>query len=94
MTTDATTTPAPALPASGRALVAMVLGIVGLLILPAILSTIAVALGAMAIRETARDPALRGRGQAIVGVVLGIVSLLVIVVPATATGEWGWHLVV
>lgn len=62
---------------SGKAIASLVLGIVGLLILPIVCSTLAIVFGTMARNETQRDPGLGGRGMATAGFVLGIVSLVV-----------------
>jgi Domain of unknown function (DUF4190) len=61
---------------SGKAIASLVLGIVGLIILPVICSTLAIIFGVMARNEIDRDPTLTGRGMAIAGLVLGIVGLV------------------
>lgn len=61
---------------SGKATAALVLGIIGMLIVPVICSTLAIIFGAMAMGDTSRNPQLGGRGQAIAGLVLGIIGLV------------------
>jgi uncharacterized protein DUF4190 len=61
---------------SAKASASLTLGIVGLLFLPVVLSTMAIVLGALALRETDRRPGVRGRGMAIAGLALGIVGLV------------------
>lgn len=68
-----------------KAIAALVLGVLGLLILPVVFSVLAIVLGGLSIRATRRDPALGGRGLAIAGLVLGVVGLLVGVVIVGAT---------
>lgn len=63
-------------PSSGKATAALVLGIVGLLLVPIVCSTLAIIFGALAMGDTSKDPQLQGRGQAIAGLVLGIVGLV------------------
>lgn len=54
---------------------ALILGILGLVFLPFILSVIAWVLGAQAVRRCDEDPELEGRSMAMVGMVLGIVGV-------------------
>ena len=63
-----------------KAIAALVLGVLGLLVLPIVFSTLAIVLGGLSVRATRRDQALGGRGLAIAGIVLGIVGLLIGVV--------------
>ncbi|MEU7039946.1 DUF4190 domain-containing protein [Streptomyces varsoviensis] len=79
----------PPLP-SGQATASMVLGILGLLILPLILPVVALCLGISARRKADRGEA-GGRGQAVAGIVLGIIgcafaALGVIIIVASAIG--------
>ncbi|MEV0275992.1 DUF4190 domain-containing protein [Streptomyces sp. NPDC050610] len=78
-------------PPSGQATASMVLGILGLLILPVILPVIALCLGISARRKADRGEA-GGRGQAVAGIVLGIVgcafaALGIIVIVVSAIGS-------
>jgi len=59
-----------------KAIASLVLGVLGLLVLPIVFSVLAIVLGGLSVRATRRDPALGGRGLAIAGIVLGIVGLL------------------
>jgi len=59
-----------------KAIAALVLGILGLLMLPVVFSVLAIVLGGLSIRATRRNRALGGRGLAIAGLVLGVVGLL------------------
>lgn len=61
---------------SGKAIASLVLGIVGLIIVPVICSTLAIIFGVMGRNETEADPTLGGRGMATAGLVLGIVGLV------------------
>jgi len=53
-----------------------VLGIIGLFIVPLILSILAIIFGVQARGDTSRDPSLGGRGMATSGLVLGIIGLV------------------
>lgn len=59
-----------------KAIASLVLGILGLLVLPVLFSVLAIVFGALSVRATHRNRALGGRGMAIAGLVLGIVGLL------------------
>lgn len=61
---------------SGKATAALILGIVGLIVLPIVCSTLAIIFGALAMGDTSKDPALTGRGRAIAGIILGVVGLI------------------
>ena len=76
---------APPRPAetSGKAIAALVLGIVGVLIVPFVFcSILAIVLARQARREIRADPRLGGDGMATAGTVLGIVGLCVFAVLA------------
>ncbi len=66
---------APQRRTSGKAVAALVLGILGLLA-GFILAVLAIIFGAIARGDTAKDPTLGGRGMATAGLVLGIIGLL------------------
>jgi hypothetical protein len=59
----------------GKATAALVLGIIGIFILPIVCSTLAIIFGVQARNEIDRDPSLGGRGLATAGMVLGIVGI-------------------
>lgn len=61
---------------SGKAVAALVLGIVGLLIFPIVCSTLAIIFGVMGRNEIDRDPSLSGRGMATAGLVMGIIGIV------------------
>ena len=61
---------------SGKAIAALVCGIISLIVLPIIFTPIAIVLGVIALQETKRDPTLQGRGMAIAGIVLGPIGLI------------------
>ncbi len=61
---------------SGKATAALVLGIIGIFLLPVICSTLAIIFGVMGRNETEADPTLGGRGMATAGLVLGIIGLI------------------
>jgi Na+/H+-dicarboxylate symporter len=61
---------------SRKAISALVLGIIGLLVLPIVFSTLAIVFGALGIRDTRPPSGLDGRGMAIAGLVLGIIGLV------------------
>jgi Domain of unknown function (DUF4190) len=72
---------APAARTSGKAIAAMVLGIVGLvlgfLFVPLICCVLAIVFGSIALQEVgAPNSRLGGRGQALAGLVLGIIGLV------------------
>lgn len=59
----------------GKATAALVLGIIGIFILPIVCSTLAIIFGVQARNEIDADPSLGGRGMATAGMVLGIVGI-------------------
>lgn len=52
------------------------LGIVGLIVLPVVCSTLAIIFGLLARRDIDRDPRLTGATMAVVAVVLGVLGIL------------------
>ncbi|MFF3532573.1 DUF4190 domain-containing protein [Streptomyces sp. NPDC002466] len=72
---------APQLP-SGRATASMVLGILGLVLIPIILPIIALCLGISAKRMADRGEG-GGRGQAVTGIVLGTIGIVFAAIGAT-----------
>ena len=65
---------------SGLAIASLVLGIVGLVLLPLIASVAAIFVGRKARNDLARDPTLAGEGLAKAGVILGWIGVAFIVV--------------
>jgi hypothetical protein len=63
---------------SGKAVASLVCGIIGIIVLPIVLSVLAIIFGAIARGETGRDPTLGGRGMATAGLVLGIIGVALI----------------
>ena len=61
---------------SRKAIASLVLGILGLIVLPIVFSTLAIVFGALAYRDTRPSAGAGGRGMAIAGLVLGIVGLI------------------
>lgn len=61
---------------SGKAVVALVLGIAGFFVCPVVCSLAAIVVGRSAREEIDTDPRLGGRGMAQAGIVLGIVGLV------------------
>jgi hypothetical protein len=70
--------PAPVQPTrtSGKATASLVLGIIGILILPIVFSVLAIVFASIARREIEADPSLGGKGLATAGLVTGIVGLV------------------
>jgi uncharacterized membrane protein len=65
---------------SGKAIASLVLGIGGFVILPLVLSILAIVLGRSAKREIAERPGLGGGGLATAGIVLGWIGVALTVV--------------
>jgi hypothetical protein len=65
---------------SGKAIASLILGIGGFLILPIVLSVLAIILGRSAKREIAERPGLGGEGLATAGIVLGWCGVAVVLV--------------
>ena len=60
---------------SGKAIASLILGVGGFLIIPIVLSVLAIILGRSAKREIAERPGLGGEGLASAGVVLGWIGI-------------------
>ena len=75
MATAPTTTPAPTTRTSGKAVAALVLGILGIVLLPIVLSIPAIIYGKKARNEIDSSSGLNGRGLAVTGIVLGWVGI-------------------
>lgn len=80
---------APVLPAEGtrtskKAIASLVLGIIGLVLIPLISSAAALGLGISARREISREPGVAGGGLAVAGIVLGAVGLILWLVGVVA----------
>jgi hypothetical protein len=61
---------------SGKAIAALVLGIIGIFLLPIVCSVLAIVFGAMARGEIQRDPTISGGGMATAGLVTGIIGVV------------------
>jgi hypothetical protein len=61
---------------SGKAITSLVCGIIGLFVIPLILSILAIVFGIIARKDTERDASLGGRGMATAGLVLGIIGIV------------------
>ena len=62
-------------PTNGKAIASLVCGIAGLLVLPVVLSVVALVLGYGARREIKERPGQSGDGQATAGIVLGWIGV-------------------
>jgi hypothetical protein len=60
---------------SSKATTSLVMGIMGIIILPIVFSLLAIIFAAQAKTEIDRNPAIQGGGKATAGMVLGIVGL-------------------
>jgi hypothetical protein len=70
----------PAQRTSGYAIASLVCGILGFLVLPIVLSILAIVFSRSAESEIRRDPAVGGEGYARAGFVLGVIGLVIQVV--------------
>jgi hypothetical protein len=70
----------PAQRTSGYAIASLVCGILGFLVLPIVLSILAIVFARSAEGEIRRDPAIGGEGLARAGFVLGVIGLVIQVV--------------
>lgn len=69
---------------SGKAIASMILGIVGLVVLPVVGPALAIAFGVSAKREIASRTGLGGNGMATAGIVLGVTGIAVAALVAFA----------
>lgn len=74
---------------SGKAIAALVTGILSLLIAGILLGLVAVALGVMARREIAAQPQLGGSGMALAGMITGALGFVLAVVILIIAGSAG-----
>src|SRR4030043_388958 len=74
---------------SGMAVASLVLGLVGLFVIPPS-SILAIIFGAVAMNQTNKNPNLKGKGMALAGLVLGIVAIVfwVILIVILASANW------
>ena len=74
---------------SGMAVASLVLGLVGLFVIPPS-SILAIIFGAVAMSQTNKNPNLKGKGMAVAGLVLGIAAIVfwVILIVLLASADW------
>ena len=65
---------------SGKAIAALVCGIISLILFGILLGAVAVVLGTRARKEIAADPSLEGDGMALAGMITGAIGLVLAVV--------------
>jgi hypothetical protein len=77
-------------PKSSKATWALVLGLLGIFLLPIVFSILAIVFGVSARGEIDRNPQIAGRGNATAGVVLGIIGLVgwALIFLAASGGEY------
>ncbi|MFG2340456.1 DUF4190 domain-containing protein [Streptomyces yangpuensis] len=73
--------------ADAMAVIAFVLGLVGLLVMNLLLGPVAVVLGALALRRRTTRPA-----RAQLAIALGLTDVLVLACLVAADGTWSWSL--
>lgn len=78
---------------SGKAVVSLVLAIVGLFIIPIILSVLAIIIGWAALTDVDRNPSIGGRGLAISGIVIGIIGLIIGIIGVIVAASYNWLIV-
>lgn len=78
---------------SGKAVVSLVLAIIGLFILPIILSALAIIIGWAALTDIDRRPATGGRGLAIAGIVIGVIGLIIGIIAVIVAASYNWLVV-
>jgi hypothetical protein len=75
---------------NGKAIVSLVLAIVGIFIIPIILSVLAIIIGWAALTDIDRNPTQGGKGLAISGIVIGIIGLLIGIIGVIVAAEYNW----
>lgn len=78
---------------NGKAIVSLVLAIVGIFIIPIILSVIAIIVGWAALTDIDRNPRMGGKGLAIAGIVLGIIGIIIGVIGVIVAAGYNWLIV-
>jgi hypothetical protein len=70
----------------------LVLAIIGIFILPIILSVIAIIFGWVALNDIDRNPALGGKGIAVAGIVLGVIGLIIGIIGIVVAAAYNWFI--
>jgi hypothetical protein len=70
----------------------LVLAIIGIFILPIILSAIAIIVGWAALNDIDRNPALGGKGIAVAGIVLGVIGLIIGIIGIVVAAAYNWFI--
>jgi hypothetical protein len=78
---------------NGKAIVSLVLAIVGLFIIPIILSVLAIIIGWAALTDIDRHPTTGGKGLAIAGIVIGLIGLVIGIIGVIVAASYNWLIV-
>lgn len=78
---------------SSKATISLILSIVGIFIIPIILSVIAIIFGWVALSDIDRNPALGGKGLAVAGIVIGIIGIIIGVIGVIVAASYNWLIV-
>jgi hypothetical protein len=81
---------APGTRTSWRAVSSLVLAIIGIFVIPIVLSLLAIVLGWSGIYEIDRHPQLAGKGMAIAGIIIGIIGLIIGVIGIITAARYDW----
>jgi hypothetical protein len=75
---------------SYKAVLSLILGIVGFFFLPIIISIFAIIFGWSALADVERTPALKGKDMAVVGLALGIAGIILAIAGWIVGNHWSW----
>jgi|GEM_PF-3324535 len=75
---------------SGLAVTSLILAILGIFIIPIILSSVAILAGWAAMASIDRNPGMAGKGIAIGGIVLGFVGLIIGILAVVVAASYDW----
>jgi membrane-bound ClpP family serine protease len=78
---------------NGKAVISLVLAIVGLFIIPIILSVLAIIIGWAALADIDRKPPQSGKGLAIAGIVIGVIGLIIGIIGVIVAASYNWLIV-
>jgi hypothetical protein len=78
---------------NGKAVISLVLAIVGLFVIPIILSVLAIIFGWAALTDIDRNARTSGKGLAIAGIVIGIIGLIIGVIGVVVAASYNWLIV-